>query len=739
MGGHDEWLAFLLKIFPHCFTSELEENTHFDTCIVDGTQFLAQIRQNKPGSSFDAKYLSYDMVSMVYHYMNNENDKSRPIIDKSTVILLDTVSHVTKNKASTQQDRDNTDNNDEDDDDDNNNNNNNNSIKELNVILNEETYENLIKELNIDYNDLIIHKDMLPCKSICGNTIWRSHNLRWQLNTMVITEMMINVEVPRNKILVIDDGVIFHSREEYKKLRRQMFEDTGFQNKSPYEQEVLVSLLINSSTKLNYRYMIHHDKKMNREESTQMGESDIKICNHIFLFDKDGKKHPMRRYLVVSQDSDIIFILLAHMKRLINPETKEIDDDIGIFVDRQTPTMKRKNISNAHRFVNIKELYYSIIKLFNTEYPTIAYPIETLLFLVNSLNTDYTDRLGDKYLGITRSVVWNVFSELHHRGYTSNNEYLKDEEVTGYIVFDKAGKKKSDKLTIKRSTVIHYSDKIRNVLGGDAIVCTYCEETTEYKIHLDFDKIEQFFYFLCQLKLVDDMKSIQVHSNNTTSNSKAVNSRTKKETAFEIKPYYPDHNVLFIYANDILSNIAKFKDTKNATLNASTKILLLNNDNKTGGVVNKNKNITPPPKRKVVSTNMLDKSYRPIIADIGPAISFTPTNQQLNQLKLADLASKNIPDRYSIPTRLQMKGRIHRINWILGFWQNATISNDFAKCYLNKSTMDQRLSIHGWQAKPLPPNAINVNCSYYKQLYKSALLGNMPVIVFAVEETDNIF
>src|ERR1700744_5290370 len=106
MGGLEEWITLMLNLFPSCFTDKLQYNTHFDMCIVDGTQFSASVKYTKGSSSnnnnnnnnnnnddttgFNAKNLNFKMVKMVYDYMNNDNEPDRAIIDKVTVILLDT-------------------------------------------------------------------------------------------------------------------------------------------------------------------------------------------------------------------------------------------------------------------------------------------------------------------------------------------------------------------------------------------------------------------------------------------------------------------------------------------------------------------------------------------------------------------------------------------------------------------------------------------------------------------------
>jgi len=144
---------------------------------------------------------------------------------------------------------------------------------------------------------------------------------------------------------------------------------------------------------------------------------------------------------------------------------------------------------------------------------------------------------------------------------------------------------------------------------------------------------------------------------------------------------------------------------------------------------------TTAQKRK--SVPFLDENFRPVLSAIGPAIRHTPTDRKLDPAALATLARKDIPDGYGLPDRQQMRARIARLTWILGYLQNGAVSHYYASRCADVAA-DTSASYYGWRARPLPATTENINCSYYTQTYASVILGNMPVVVTCTEETDNV-
>ena len=281
MGNHEDWRNFLLILFPYCFTDILPDGIQFDISIIDMMQFLASMKHSSSSPEndiFDAQYITNRIVNIYHHYANNENNTKLPIITKGVIVLLDTARNVPKNKAKTQISRDSShsltkssnledDNNisesDGEEDD-----NNNNSIDYNSIIMNEQIYESVIKDMNISYNDYIIHYNMTKCSLLKSNMIWRSNNLKWQLNSMIVQALLQHSTVSKHKVLIIDDGIILN-KDIYKEKREKMIEDYGYQNKSPFEIEVFISFMMNNY--MIQRFILHSDRTFIRQPSSCIG------------------------------------------------------------------------------------------------------------------------------------------------------------------------------------------------------------------------------------------------------------------------------------------------------------------------------------------------------------------------------------------------------------------------------------------------------------------------------------
>lgn len=691
MGGHEEWRDFLMCLFGEAFMDTIPFDMHFDMCIMDMMQFAAKVKNyGKKDSVFDAKKVTEDIIRTVYDYANTSNQRDMPIIDKSFILLLDTSINVPRNKSTTQISRDG----DEDD-----------------IIMDEAAYEKLITKLGISHDDYIIHRDMPPLSPEILNptTIWRSNNLKWQLNSMIVSEILKHVKLGEDKMIIIDDAVVFSSPREYSETREKIIEEFGYHDKKPFDQEVLVSFVINQ--RMTQRFILYHDSQFARDESTGMGEADVKIGHYINLDDSKVK-----RYLIVSQDTDIIFILLMHMKRLVDPLTHKIDPSIVIWLDTQTPGDKCKFISRPYRFINVSLLYERIMTMFKEEYPTITCPVETFIFLVHCMDTDFTTRLGHTYLGVTRRVVWNVFSELHH---------VKGFPDTGYIVFDTASSVKKK----ERCKTYNYSPKIHNILGSNggrpgAIYCQLYNIGDEsvtlkhYNVGFDMDRCEEFFYFLCQLKLIDDMSLLKMHN-------------SKLQTS--VKPFYVDPATLFIHAQDILTNLSKFKEKKALEYDTTIKNLLDSVDCGVDDIPTKK-----PPSTTILKKPVTTSSFRPNFSSIGPAIKFVPQDRPMDTIGMNKLSTRNIPPYYGIPMRLEMKARLCRMAWVMNYIQNGTVCNYFTTCYGEPGELDPSLSKYGWTNKIVKPTTKNINSSYYQHRFNDVDADQCPIISTETLEIDNV-
>lgn len=736
MGGHDEWIALLRYWFPHCFTHEIPPGTRFDGGIIDFTQFQAIIK-NMSGA-FDAHAACIRCVNTAHDYMNNTDSPDRPIFDKAIILLSDSVRHVPKAKATVQQTRDDETPQEEEEEEE---------AKEsvevdvpktpndtTAVFLDDRQYEQLINDLGIEYDDYIIHREMRRCEWLTGLQVWRNYNLRWQYNTMIALEVLNRCDVPRGKVLVFDDAVLYDTPEAYKAVRERILGDFKFHDRTPLERDALVSYMLETTSAR--RHLKHSDGMATREAATGVGEADAKICNYIQL------DNGLESYLVCSQDSDTTIYALLHLKRLLEADPEKAGR-VRIHVDTQTPQDRSKGINRLHRFINIVDLYHSLVALFAREYPSVVFPIETFCFLVNSLETDFTVRLGQTYNGVTRRVLWDTFSELHHDRATSRND--------GYLVMPTAETMKKTRQPnepLARRKVAHHSQKIHYVLGGDdAIRCETHEiderdpSVLEYRIVLNETKVERFYYLLMQVRLVKDMQELKAPLPNQP--MRVGGTRGVKDT---LLPYYETPSVLFVCANDILRAIEAYRRRKDLEFINTVKTLVPTTE--TEEKKPQAKHLLPSSKQQQQQQGK--KPLRPmsaIMADIGPTISHAPTEKQYDEKAMSKLATKHIPADYGLLTRVQMRGRIRRCTWILNYMQNATVCNAFATCYKSverrpksgDASGESPLSFYGWRTRDIKTQSTrDLNCSYYECRLISVPLGEVPLRISIVEETDDV-
>jgi hypothetical protein len=367
------------------------------------------------------------------------------------------------------------------------------------------------------------------------------------------------------------------------------------------------------------------------------------------------------------------------MKNLIDVEGNG-QINFEIWVDTQTPSDRRRKHSYPYRFVNIVELWRSIIKLFKEEYPDVLYPIETFVFLVCSIVSDFTKKFH-KYVNVSCTTLWNRFSELHHY-----DKEGKSKNGKGHLLFEASRKDKikKDRKT-KKETITKFEDIIVNrgkyrkvndsFIGilNDAITLPHTIETAMpnydriWQIDVDTQKCNLFFYFLCQKKMVNTYSLIGISN-----------------YASEV----PDTDVIFAMASKLKYIIENY-DVNNPNL----KILLESNiDHK-----------------KV-------KKY------------------QLKQKKLASLKTP-IPDYYGILTTSQMNTKIARIKWTLSYMQNGYKVPHYRDNFYSIDPYGSSLSHHGWKITRIPYSPNNANNTYLYVIFTD----NHKIEFYEVEKTDEVF
>lgn len=708
MGNHDQWRDFLCYLFAHAFINSVTQGTEMDHCIIDATQFISMIKNRERKEGFRARQFCDSLIRMVYDYTNYENQSERPQINGSTVVLFDSPKFVPHNKAATQMERDGNDEPEEEEEEE---------VEEEEtekkgpnpapvvvvekeaVIMNGAMYEAVLKELGIQPGEFMIHVNMPnPCYAFEGNTIWRSNTTRWQLTRMVVTEMMSHVKVPPGKTLVLDDAVVV-GPEVYRGLRETMIAEYGFHSYSPFEQEVLVAFLMNHC--LAKRVILYEGGEFATQPVTGIGEADIKICHYI-----KGDEGP-KRYLVVSQDTDMLFILLLHMRRVY-------DAGVEIFIDSQTPSDRASQVSRPYRYVNVRALYEAILDLFAREYPTIEFPIETLTFLAHLGRTDFSKPF-DPFLRISPLRIWNLFSELHHPEDTKNGggayiTFRKKPAVEGSKAMQGAVKRGYTYMDgVERCSKRVYASDMSNVLGSGALICMYDSETEVYHLELDERRCEQFLYYLAQRRLQADL-ALAVARPTTL----AGRARRDPRVLYLCEP-----DILLSHASDLCRVLENSRTGRSNESDVAIARLTANN------------NATPAPPAK----HTLNKFFRPQVARISPAITLPPT-QPLNLKQVSQLASRKIPPNYAIPTRSVMQRRIKCYRWILAYLQNASVDTDFSTCYSETSPLDDSLHLYGWRDLEVVGDMELANSGYCRQSLCKVLLGEIPLVSYRTVETN---
>ena len=455
MGGFGDYRDFLLTLFAACFRAALPRGATFCVCLVDLMQFLSGLVMSKKihAGGFDTAKVTRRMEKVIAHYQNNEEAEDRPRVAAALVLLLDTIHCVPRNKCGKQRARD----------------------AGARAHMDEARFDALAAEgrhaennyLFIDHN---FQRHRFPLE---GGEVWRSNNTKLQLYRLVITTAL-HSRVPERKVLVVDDGPAF-STETYLQLRATMLRAHNYEARSAFAQECLVTNLITHSRDCMTRYMVWGDGQWRRFPATGTGEADIKVQHYI------STKNGARRFLVINQDSDLIFILLLHMHRLVEGGGATADeiDALELWLDTHSPAAKA-GVSKPYRYIDIKRLYFAIKALFAREFPTVRYPIETFCFLVFSLETDFTRKFAP-CLSIGPALLWDLFSEMHSGA------------APTYVAFSHTRPERGPQRSGERRVdARHY--------GLLAQAVQYC--SVKRLFLLNHRALRQFYYLACQVQVM---------------------------------------------------------------------------------------------------------------------------------------------------------------------------------------------------------------------------------------------
>lgn len=775
MGGLDQFRNHLLYLFARAFSRECHIKK-FQRIIVDFMQYIVgTVRYDKEeGNTLQSSKIIRKTQKTLDFYMN-EQDYT---IEECLIFLLDSPEYVPSLKAATQKSRDSnktaatTDDNDK--------------CATNPTIFNEEDYNRYMETVDINELDHLIVNESTDV-AIDRTKLWRSINLRLQLYRL-ITHSMIGMQIKEGMVFMLDDGLAISDRT-YCDVRSDMINDYGFNARTEYEKECLISSL--SRHHMTEKIYVYPDNKIARQASSQIGEADIKICHYI--------TRERSRYLVVSQDTDIIFILLLHMKTLLDPMTHRFADDLEVIIDTRIPKDEKLNKSRPYRFIDVKLLYGSIIDLFERDYPSVKNPIETLVMLAYSLKTDFTVPFHP-YLGVSPAVVWNTFSELHNVN------------RAGFIVFhgkcidpfneegdgggggggDEDEENEGDQIDSSStpSSIIRNPARLlpKKLFGlvSNAVSCSYNVENDAYELDVDELKWEQFYYLLCELKVRKDLAYIGY---------KDYDSKTANK-------YILDVDQLFMKVTELEECIElcrksgfegiqkKEEDTKKAflaNLEAEKKAIsevkakadeerkmTYRHRNRGGG----GGGVVPPPMKKATQPIIEVKSgeekerdenkrqeWLAIFDSIGtnndssssskshhqqqqqqPSFSL-PVTPIIDKTVVTLSKRKKIPPRYGIPEVNKMKARIYRIRWVMNYHQNGWLSTDYSMNFDHGHPQNYNKSHHGWSSREIiqTPETIargDFNNAYYTSRYSGVgqpVSYAIPFRIFETFETDDVF
>jgi hypothetical protein len=776
MGGFQPWRTFLMNILWRHFYAQLPEGVprRPHIIMVDHMQYLAPCVVNTKQPWLDTEYVARRIEEMTRHFLNNEQDPERPYAENVVVFMFDTVHNVPKNKAAKQRSRD-ANKTDE-------------STTENKKKASKKEGESSEDDGEDDEEDEVPHMDeflyeamrresppLLDSLFTCNNPSshlytltglqhWRSYTLRAQLYRKLTLKLM-HVPIKGKRVMIIDDGLAF-SVSEYQRRREKLIKKEGFEKRSGFEKECLLAERMTRSRKYIQRFMVWPDGQYDAFPSTGIGEADIKIQAYI------NRESGVTRYLVVNQDTDIIFILLLHMATFLYHD--ERDDETEVWLDTRSPS-DRSGENKPYRYIDIKRLYQGIVGLFRREYPHVYDPVSTFCFLVFSLETDFT-RKFPSCLKITNALVWNTFSELHH--YDFNPVTVPKD----YIKFSQSQSVSPDKGALVRHSQRQWSPNLCGLLN-DAVQY----DCVKKRFYLKHDLLAQFFYLLCQVRVMTVRADIGVLAHPVV--------RRKQATMEALDP-----EELLIYAGEIIERLQYYKNNalKQSSIDAHmgpfkrllttattdkeekptadkeepTRVIKTPRHNEetkfataNDGWMRPNKSYHAPPNKKSEVSQLLDhiesESTKRAIVQVEEHVSSPfntntfndttlfdepvvqrlrafvnnagkngPKNTQLslgyiqqNEKKLYDYTKAGMPPPlFGVPVMNDMLARMYREEWYLSYccdgWRRAGPYG--AVSSIEQASHDPALSVWGWQQVHHTDPAIvskHLNSTYYIMHY----------------------
>jgi hypothetical protein len=739
MGGFEKWRNFLLNLFLECFMCRLPPGTTFDLGIVDLMQYLTgRVLQQKPPveglavpldgeeeryalppGGFDVRGITQRIARAVAHHQNNEEDPGRPLLATGLVCLLDTVHHVPKNKAAKQRTRGRTG-------------------GDGPVHLTGEKHQQLIEKYGSPPLGLFIRCGDEQSYPLDGQTVWRSVNLKLQLYRAV-TRQVLEAPVPEGKILLLDDGLQIPT-DELEKERATLVEKYGLEGRDSFEQESIIAQLLTYTTSKDGLHFIRRLMKGNNGPAkpfgpTCVGEADIKVQSYI------SPSLGVKRFLAINQDTDVIFILLLHMRSLLYGD--ERDDELEVWLDMRCPGDKH-DVERAYRYVNIKKLYYAITSFFREEFPSVKFPVETLCLLVFSLETDYT-RKFHSCLGIGERTVWDAFSEMH------------SVHKEGFVTF-------VDKPTGQAGRIRRKQRRFPTS-NFDLLAQAVQYKDSAQRFILDHARIARFYFLLIQQSLTKvrqdlglccsggelqplEVDELRIYAKDVAERVRAH--RKDGSTQTKLDEYFrtvaekrtleeePPPKERQSKKPKVEAKPGEWTSTRRNTSKKNEEISTL-----LKGIVEVEL-VRPVVENMDIITLEEDEEIKPVAkpeeqnVGIGMACYLVQ-----NQAALRRVAKNAGDDEYfNVPSPAAMLARIYRIEWYLAYCRNGWKSNNKRGTmdYRETSAVDPSLSMWGWKEKVLDLSEEGLldamNCTYYQAQWAPEMKNLFRLST--IEETDEV-
>ncbi len=563
-------------------------------------------------------------------------------------------------------------------------------------------------------NHLLINEDTRV--EIDRTTLWRSTAPRLQ-TYRVYGHAWVHAHVRDGLVAVLDDALAIHE-DLYCETRSQMLADYDFYARPTYDQECLAAYLTRHH--MTQRLFVYPDRRFAREPATRIGEADLKVCWYIDMA-------LYQRYLIVSQDTDLICILLLHCKRLLNAEGR-LPDELELWIDSQTPADAKEGRSRPYRFIDVKALYNAILELFAREYPAVANPVETFLFLFYIVKTDYTKPFH-KSLGVTWRVVWDTFSELHcanKAGWLRYNDNCYDEadpRAMG-VVLERARES--------------YLPRALHGLLNECVTLRYEPQSDAHQVALDEVAVQRFLYLLCELRVRHDLVAI----GHTEYDNKLDNRYILDVDELFMKIVLLEDNVARCRSGALAYTLksdtekererafrAALADVKDAVIEFKAR------------PVDEQRALPPlPPSER--DTIDMDAIGMPGKASRRPRSLSAPQQQA----RVTDLSRVERPPQWGVPALQRMLAHIYRQEFVMNYHQNGWLAPEHALCFAEPHPNNPTLSRHGWRQREIPQTDEAVARGDFNSVYYATQFvhgppqpGVLPFRIYETVECDEVY